>query len=67
MAVTVLFGWWTLPFGATIAAFLWAWVLSDKSPSSDYGNIGKALGNLILYGVAIIFSLIAWLIWAVLT
>lgn len=63
MTMTVSFGWWLLPAAVTIASYLWAW-LSNRGSRPSFGDDVIAL---ILYGAATIASLVAWLIWAVLT
>lgn len=58
-------GWWLLPFAVTIAAFVWRyWVHKDDQPSYGYGRIGAGLGELLTLAAALIVSLVAWLIWA---
>jgi hypothetical protein len=64
MSFTVLIGWWLAPCLVTVAASTWAGWAGDHSSSSGYGNIGKGLGNALIFGVALVASLIAWLIWA---
>ena len=63
MTVVVSFGWWLLPAAVTIASYLLAWLANRGSRPS----LGDAFVALIYYGAATIASLIAWLIWAVLT
>lgn len=63
MTVTINSFWWALPFAVTIICFLFAWRAQDRRPASDYGNIGKGIGNAALYGVALIISLLAWLVY----
>lgn len=65
--MTIVFGWWLAPLLVTIAAFIWAARIQDTSPAGDYGRIGQGIGNAVVCGVALIVSLVAWLIWAVLT
>lgn len=65
--MTLKIGWWTLPLAATLIAFAWAWWNGDYQPATGYGSIGKGFANLFLVAVALIVSLTAWLIWAVLT
>lgn len=60
-------GLWLYPAVITAASFFWAWRNEDRKPSSDYGNIGKGIGNAMIYGLALIVSLMAWLIWALAT
>lgn len=67
MTFTLSAGWWLLPLAITIAAFAWSTVKQDRSYAGDYGRIGQGISNAILYGLALIVALAAWLIWAVLT
>lgn len=65
MTFTVEFGWWLLPLAVTIAAFsLAAFMNRDEGSHGDYAAIGNAFVALIIYGAAMIASLLAWLIWA---
>lgn len=63
MTVTINSFWWALPLVITLICFLSAWRAQDRRPASDYGYIGKEIGNAALYGVAIIISLLAWLVY----
>jgi len=57
-------GFWVLPTLVTVISFWWALSRFEKS----VGWIDMApLTNMIRLGAALIISLIAWLIWAVLT
>ena len=68
MTITIGLGWWLAPLGVTIVAFSWAWFLDRPGKSSTaVGNIVDALQSMFMFGAAIIVSLLAWLIWAVLT
>lgn len=63
MSVTISIGWWLLPLAATIMAFGWVhWIDRRSGPS-----YGADIGGFILVSLATIISLIAWLVWAVLT
>lgn len=65
MTVTIGFGWWLAPLAITLAALVWhRWVHRDDTHSFGYGGIGNAFGQLLTFSVALIVSLIAWLIWA---
>lgn len=67
MAFTIELGWWLVPVGATIAAFICAYALSPKrKPPTGLGSLGDGVVDLVLFGAATILSLTAWLIWAVL-
>jgi len=64
MDVTISFGWWLAPLAVTILAFGYAiW----DGPSSARPSYADAVIALIEYGAALIVSLIAWLVWALLT
>ncbi|TGT90896.1 MULTISPECIES: hypothetical protein [unclassified Mesorhizobium] len=64
--MTVTISWWVLPLTTTIVAFAWALWNGDYRPATGYGSIGKGMANAFLLAVALIASLIAWLIWALL-
>jgi hypothetical protein len=67
MTLTIEFGWWLAPALVTVAAFGWYAIWSIQQPaSSGYGAIGDGLAHALLLSIAIIASLVAWLIWAVL-
>lgn len=68
MTLTIGFGWWLVPTAVTIIAFVYAgFMCRDEGYHGDYAAIGNAMVGLVVYGAAIIVSLLAWLIWAVLT
>ena len=67
MTFSIIFGWWLAPALVTIAAFAWSTHHQDHRPTGDYGRIGQGIGNAILHGVALIVSLIVWLVWALAT
>lgn len=68
MTVYIPFGWWLLPLAITVAAFIWQWwILKDKTTGGDYGPIGLAVFQAITFLGALVVSLFAWLVWAVLT
>lgn len=65
--MTIEFGWWLLPLSVTFAAFVWQWrVHKDERPAGDYAVIGAAFGRLITFMAAVVVSLIAWLVYAIL-
>lgn len=66
MTVTITFGYWLIPTFITVLAFVTAWWYSRPTPRYSRDYVG-ALIDLIFYGAATIVSLIAWLVWAVLT
>lgn len=69
MIVEIFFGWWLIPTALTIAAFVRARALNEReNPNGNYGTYGVgAFYALIVYGGALIFSLVAWLVWSLLT
>lgn len=67
MTITIDFGWWLFPLAVTFAACTAAYFSSPtRRPPTGYGNIGDGIVAMFLWGPAVIVSLIAWLIWAVL-
>lgn len=64
MTFTIEIGWFLAPLAITIVAFVWAGI---ATPPNDGNYFGNAVAGLFTYGAALIVSLIAWLIWAVLT
>lgn len=67
MTFQITIGWWLAPALITVAAFLrhW-WMHKDDQPSYGYGKIGDAIGEALTLALAIITSLVAWLVWALL-
>lgn len=64
MEITIGFGWWVLPALVTLISFgMAAYADRDNSPGT-YG-VG-AFCTLIVYSGALIASLIAWLVYALL-
>lgn len=70
MTLTLAHGWWLAPATFTVAMLL-AWRLFGARMQPSRGNMfpdaGGALLELCGYLVALLLSVIAWLIWAVLT
>lgn len=66
MNIAITLGWWLVPVLVTVAAFTWSIWRQDRRPAYDYGRIGQGIGNAILHGIAMVVSLTAWLIWALL-
>ncbi|MBB3313649.1 putative membrane protein [Rhizobium sp. BK196] len=68
MTVTISLGWWILPMAITLIAFIVAGgMCRTEGGHGDYASIGNAVVGLVVLGAALIVSLIAWLIWAILT
>lgn len=62
MVFTVALGWWLLPAAVTVGAWLWYFSRPPAPPSSwDFG--GKAVDALVHGGVALMLSLVAWLLY----
>lgn len=67
MSVTLYLGWWLAPLAVTVAAFVAAKFYTRDNPySGGYANAGAAAIDLIVFGLALIVSLVAWLVWALL-
>lgn len=62
MSIAIPLGWWIAPIVITVAVFAIAWRNEDNSPAGDYGRIGQGIGNAVIYGMALIVSLFAWLL-----
>lgn len=63
MNITITFGSWLLPLTITCAAFFAAWAVTEPHARGMMGG----LDGIIFGALSLIVSLIAWLIWAVLT
>lgn len=64
MSVTIALGWWLVPFMVTVVAVLVALYVEINGRSS---GIGGALVSLLLWAAVIIVSLVAWLLWALIS
>ena len=63
MSITITIGWWFVPLLVTFAAFYFA-----GSRLDDGGGDYHFPVDIFIYGpLAIIVSIVAWLIWAVFT
>jgi len=62
MSITLTLGWWILPSAITIAAFFAAWCVIDPNQR----ELTRGLDAVLFGGLALIVSLIAWLVWSVL-
>lgn len=58
--MTVTFAWWAIPALITAVSLSWA-VFTPMKPSGDYGF---DIMPLFRFGAAMIGSLLAWLVWA---
>lgn len=68
MNITIGFGWWLAPMFVTGAALGWYLARRPRQDAGGYyGSAGTALARLIYFTPALVISLVAWLIWAVLT
>lgn len=70
MSFELALDWWLLPLAITAGSFIWRWWMHmDEGPARGYGYIGRAIGGggLLTLSVALVVSLTAWLVWAVLT
>jgi len=56
-------GWWVLPLAISCAAFFASWAATELNQR----GMMAGLDGLLFGRLALIVSLIAWLIWAVLT
>jgi hypothetical protein len=70
MTFTISFGWWLVPAFVTVCAFsanrLFGARMGPQN-GSMFPDIGGALMELLGYVAALAVSLLAWLIWALLT
>lgn len=66
--MTIKIGWWLIPLLFTVCAFIWA---KMKSPEPKNGHYMPDFVTPVLimanYGLALLLSLAAWLIWAIAT
>lgn len=67
--MTITLGWWIAPLVMTVLVFAWrAYMHKDDGPSfGGYSAIGAGIGAALTLLAAVVVSLIAWLIWALLT
>lgn len=62
--MTITIGWWAIPFLVTLALLAWAnWPRPDEDRSGDF-DFAFWLPAAFRLAVAIVGSLIAWLIWS---
>lgn len=64
MTINIAFGWWVIPAAVTAITLLIATWRSDRNYSHGLGAVGQAMANAFILLVAIVVSLVAWLIWS---
>ena len=64
--MTIEIGYWVIPLVITFVSFVVA-SMCAKEPSSHgyFPDFGAALLNIIRLAIALIVSLVAWLLWAI--
>ena len=68
MTINITLGWWLVPLAVTAIAFGWAaYAERDNLYEGGYPSPAAARVSLMHYGCGLVASLIAWLIWALLT
>lgn len=68
MTLSVTLGWWLAPSLVTAASFAAAWWKCVRAPDSGGGYFPMgAMMAVFLFPLAAIASLVAWLIWALVT
>lgn len=68
MTVDITIGWWAVPLALTFAAYAVAIVkIPSAKPSAYFPDMGPAIIGFVNLACATIASLVAWLIWAVLS
>tara|TARA_R110002020_G_scaffold53905_8_gene150473 strand:+ start:10566 stop:10766 length:201 start_codon:yes stop_codon:yes gene_type:complete len=66
--MTIYLQWWMLPALVTLLTYgFTVWRISTAKTSGDYGHIGQALAFVAMLCASTIISLMAWLLWALLT
>lgn len=63
--MTIVIGWWAVPLLITLGSLgtVWFWDRAQP-PSHGYGAAGAGVISALAFGAALILSLVAWLIWA---
>lgn len=69
MNVSVTIGWWLIPFLVGLVAFTWAFPRrnSERSDGSLFGDMSYVLGFTLRSLLALVVSLVALLVWALIT
>lgn len=68
MSISIEISWWIIPAIITLIAFGWAHSASSGGGGGDsYSQAGQGIAMVLYFAAAAIPSLIAWLIWAVIT
>ena len=64
MSITIAAGWWLLPTVLTIIiASIWGAWQSKQPPASGYGNIGKGIGELVVFMAALLSVAAIWIVY----
>lgn len=58
--MSISIGWWIVPLIITIAAFAWAAI----SARNERGTYLEGMAAVIVYPLAMVVSLVAWLFWS---
>lgn len=69
MTVTLTLGWWIVPLAITVGSLAWAIPMrqSERPDGSMFSGLGYAIGGTLRVAGAIIVSLVAWLVWSLVT
>jgi hypothetical protein len=63
--MTIELGWWAIPLVMTVASFVWANAYDRPDQDDWYGSMD--LDGPLRFVAALIASLVAWFVWALLT
>ncbi|QIB32667.1 hypothetical protein [Ancylobacter pratisalsi] len=68
MTLAIELGWWIAPAAITAISYVVAfWSIPEPQPSSFLPDLGPAITGFINLSVATIISLVAWLVWSLLS
>lgn len=67
MDLTITFGWWLVPFGVTMVALAWGFWADSPDTYILNAHYEREVVWFMIWAPPIIVSLVAWLVWAVLT